>query len=88
MKIGDLIRTVYSDRIAIVTEVNALPTWNSCPFGVKFTMLDGKPISIYSDSPDGMQPSDKIRIVSTKTVQPVQFIRDHDNGWWRGGLWE
>ena len=88
MKVGDLIRTVYSDRIAIVTEVNALPTWNSCPFGVKFTMLDGKPISIYSDSPDGMQPSDKIRIVSTKTVQPVQFIRDHKDGWWRGGLWE
>ena len=88
MKVGDLIRTIYSDRIAIVTEVNALPTWNSCPFGVKFTMLDGKPISLYDDSIEGMQPSDKIRIVSTKVSQPVQFIRDHDNGWWRGGLWE
>ena len=83
MKVGDLIRTIYSDRLAIVTEVNPHPTWNSSPFGVKFTYLDGNRLN-----PDGMQPSDKIRIVSTTTTQPVHFIRDRDNGWWRGGLWE
>ena len=87
MQVGDLIKTIYSDRVAVVTEVNPLPTWNKCPFGVKFTMLDGKPISAFDDSIEGMQPSDKIRIVSTTTIQPVQFTRDHPDGWWRGGLW-
>jgi len=87
MQVGDLIRTIYSDRTAIVTEVNPLPTWNTSPFGVKFTMLDGKPISKYSGgSPDGMQPSDRIRIVSTSATMPVQFVKGED-GWWRGGLW-
>ena len=88
MKVGDLIMTIYSDRLAIVTEVNPLPTWNSSPFGVKYIYIDGKPESVGSKEPWGMQPSDRIRIVSTKVPQPVQFIRDHDNGWWRGGLWE
>ena len=88
MQVGDLIQTIYSDRIAIVTEVNALPTWNSSPFGVKYTYIDGKPESPHSKEPWGMQPCDRIRIVSTKVPQPVQFIRDHGNGWWRGGLWE
>ena len=85
MQVGDLIRTIYSNRIAIVTEVNPHPTWNSSPFGVKFTYLDAnmKPINTH-----GMQPSDKIRIVSTTTIQPVHFIRDWDHGWWRGELWK
>ncbi len=88
MQVGDLIQTVYSDRIAIVTEVKPLPTWNTSPFGVKYTYIDGKPESDYSKEPWGMQPSDRIRLVSTKVPQPVQFIRDWDHGWWRGGLWK
>ena len=85
MQVGDLIRTIYSNRIAIVTEVNPHPTWNSSPFGVKFAYLDAPrhPLNTH-----GMQPSDKIRIVSTTTIQPVHFIRDWDHGWWRGGLWK
>ena len=90
MQVGDLIQTIYSDRIAIVTEVNALPTWNSSPFGVKYTYIDGKPESVeYSrdEKPWGMQPSDRIRIVSTSATMPVQFVKGED-GWWRGGLWK
>ena len=88
MQVGDLIQTVYSDRIAIVTEVNPLPTWNTSPFGVKYTYIDGKPESVGNPDPWGMQPSDRIRIVSTSVPQPVHFIRDWDHGWWRGGLWK
>ena len=73
MQVGDLIQTVYSDRIAIVTEVTPLPTWNTSPFGVKYTYIDGKPESVYSKESWGMQPSDRIRLVSTKVPQPVQM---------------
>lgn len=75
MKVGDLVKTIYSNRTAIVTEVNALPTWNQSPFGVKFTYMNGE---------EGMQPSDKIRLISTSVTLPVQFIRDWTLGWWRG----
>ena len=87
MQVGDLIKTIYSDRVAVVTEVNPLPTWNTSPFGVKYTYIDGEPESVGNQEPWGMQPSDRIRIVSTSVTMPVQFVKGED-GWWRGGLWE
>ena len=81
MQVGDLIRTVYSDRMAVITEVTPLPNWNKAIFGVKFRYIDQDPLN-----PEGMQPSDKIRLISTLCALPVHLERGSD-GWWTGGLW-
>ena len=52
-KVGDLMRTIYSNKIAVVTHVRWLPVVSD--FGTNFVFLD--------DGKTGMQPLKYVRLL-------------------------
>ena len=52
-KVGDLMRTIYSNKIAVITHVRWLPVVSD--FGTEFVFLD--------DGKTGMQPLKYVRLL-------------------------